>query len=198
MPTALDQPASPPSGGQDAGGRQEACAVHASAALERALTQVARAVIRLSVPREGLGGDPRLDRAGYWLLVRVSEQEPVRLSELAEAADLDLSTVSRQMRDLVDAGLVDKVRDPHDGRASLLSLTPRGAEALAAVSAARRLVIADAVAGWTEEEKEDLASRLMRLGAGLPSCRPGREAAEVASESERVVPVLQADDGRRR
>ncbi|MBV8463527.1 MAG: winged helix-turn-helix transcriptional regulator [Acidimicrobiales bacterium] len=162
----------------------------ASASLERALTQLARAILRMSVPSEGLGGDPRLDRAGYWLLVRVSEHEPVRLSELAEVVGLDLSTVSRQVRDLVEAGLVDKVRDPLDGRASLLSLTAHGAEVLETVSAARRQVIADAVAGWTDEEKEELAERLVRLGEGLPNCRPSREAAEERSAEERAATTV--------
>ncbi|HXW39298.1 MAG TPA: MarR family transcriptional regulator, partial [Acidimicrobiales bacterium] len=124
---------------------------------------------------EGFEEDPRLDRAGYWLLVRVSEQEPVRVSELAEAADLDLSTVSRQVRDLVEARLVDKVRDPEDGRAALLSLTTHGARVLGAVTEARRLVLADAVADWGEQEQEALAQWLVRLRGGLTSGRPVRD-----------------------
>ncbi len=157
--------------------------------LERALTQVARAIFRLSLPHDALGVDPGVDRAGYWLLVRVSEQEPVRLSELAEAADLDLSTVSRQVRDLVEAGLVDKVRDPQDGRASLLSLTARGSEVLEVVSEARRQVIEQAVEGWTEQEKSGLAELLVRLGVGLPSCRPGRDGTEGRRSSEVDTPA---------
>lgn len=152
--------------------------VRVSASLERSLTEVARAVIRLSVPKESLGGDQHLDRAGYWLLLRVSEQEPMRLSELAEVANLDLSTVSRQVRDLAGAGLLDKVRDPQDGRATLLSLTTRGASVLEAVSEARRDVLAEAVSDWTEDEQDELARRLVRLCVGLPSCRAARDGAD--------------------
>jgi DNA-binding MarR family transcriptional regulator len=146
-----------------------------SAALERSLTQVARAMLRLGVPQSALGEGDSIDRAGYWLLVRVSEQAPVRLSDLADSVELDLSTVSRQTRDLVASGLMLKVPDPHDGRASLLSLSDRGSAVLAAVSEARRQVLAEAIAGWSEEERNALASGLLRLGAGLHQTRDGRE-----------------------
>jgi DNA-binding MarR family transcriptional regulator len=193
MSTTINQPSiNQPSSGP--GGPCTAESGSASASLERALTEVARAIIRLSMPTDGLGTEPRLDRAGYWLLVRVSEQAPVRISELADAADLDLSTVSRQVRDLVDAGLVDKVRDPLDGRASLLSLTPHGAQVLESVSEARRVVIAEAVSGWTEVEQEELAERLRRFGAGLPSGRQSREAGD-RSESSTDMPAVGSATG---
>ena len=72
-----------------------------SAELERSLTQVARLILRLEVPQTALAKGESIDRAGYWLLVRLSSQSPIRLSELADTVSLDLSTVSRQMRDLV-------------------------------------------------------------------------------------------------
>lgn len=105
-----------------------------------------------------------------------SELAPVRVSELAESVDLDLSTVSRQVRDLVAGGLVDKAPDPDDGRASLLSLTAYGAAVLEAVSEGRREVLAEAIADWTDEERDELARSLLRLNAGLSSPRANREA----------------------
>ncbi len=142
-----------------------------SAGLERSLTQVARAILRLDVPRSALPDGVAINRSGYWLLVRVSETAPARLSDVAEDVDLDLSTVSRQVRALVDAGLITKVPDPADGRAALLSLTEQGAAALEAVSESRRRVLAEAIAGWTDEERNALASGLLRLGAGLHQLR---------------------------
>ena len=146
-----------------------------SAALERSLTQVARAMLRLGVPQTALTDGHVIDRAGYWLLVRVSDHAPVRLSDLADSVELDLSTVSRQTRDLVAAGLLVKVRDPLDGRASLLSLSDRGRAVLDSVSEARRQVLDEAIAEWTDEERNALASGLLRLGAGLHQTRDGRE-----------------------
>ena len=142
-----------------------------SAELERSLTQVARAILRLEVPPSELTGGRSVDRAGYWLLVRLSGQAPVRLSELADTVELDLSTVSRQMRDLVAIGLVVKVPDPDDGRASLLSLSERGLAVLRTVSEARRQALAAAVDDWTEEERTALTRGLARLESGLHRTR---------------------------
>jgi DNA-binding MarR family transcriptional regulator len=141
--------------------------------LERALTQVARAILHLGVPQHALAEGKALDKSGYWLLVRVSEHGPIRLSDLAEAVELDLSTVSRQMRDLVHGGLITKVPDPHDGRASFLSLSARGAAVLESVSEARREALADALNDWSEEERAILATGLFRLASGLQAMQKG-------------------------
>ena len=145
--------------------------VRVSAELERSLTQVARAILRLDVPLSELTEGKSVDRAGYWLLVRLSSQAPVRLSELADTVELDLSTVSRQMRDLVAIGLVIKVPDPDDGRASLLSLSERGWAVLEMVSEARRQALAEVVKDWSEEERTALTRGLVRLEAGLHRTR---------------------------
>ncbi|HVC68468.1 MAG TPA: MarR family transcriptional regulator [Acidimicrobiales bacterium] len=146
-----------------------------SAGLERSLTQVGRAILRLEVPSDALPDGVAINRTGHWLLVMVSESAPVRLSEIADSVELDLSTVSRQVRDLVTAGLLAKVPDPADGRAALLSLTERGAAVLEAVSEARRRVLAEAIADWTDEERTALADGLFRLGAGLQHARDDDE-----------------------
>ena len=146
-----------------------------SADLERSLTEAARAMLRLGVPQSALPEGVSIDRAGYWLLVRASERAPVRLSDLAECVELDLSTVSRQMRDLVASGLMVKVPDPHDGRASLLSLSDRGRAVLEAVSEARRDLLAEAMDDWTDEERGALAGGLSRLSAGLQHTRDATE-----------------------
>ena len=149
------------------------CADPVPAGLERALTQVARAILRLEVPHHVLQDGEAVDKAGYWLLVRLSEDGPIRLSELADSVELDLSTVSRQVRGLAESGLIVKVPDPVDGRAALLSLSVRGAAVLEAVSDARRQVLAEAVSGWTVEERTTLASGLLRLADGLHPIQKG-------------------------
>ena len=68
----------------------------------------------------------RSSRTGYWLLVRVSEQGPAPAVGPGRAVELDLSTISRQIRALVAAGLIARTPDPADGRASFLSLTDGG------------------------------------------------------------------------
>jgi len=142
-----------------------------SAGFERSLTQVARTILRLEVPADALPAGVSIGRPGYWLLVLVSEQAPLRLSDLAGSVALDLSTISRQIRDLVASGLITRTPDPADGRAALLSLTEQGVAVLEAVSEFRRRVLAEAIAEWSDEERNSLASGLLRLGAGLHPSR---------------------------
>jgi DNA-binding MarR family transcriptional regulator len=144
-----------------------------SIGLERSLTQVAQVIFRLEIPHDALPDGAPISRTGYWLLVRVSEQGSTRLSDLAERIELDTSTISRQIRDLVAAGLIARTPDPADGRAAFLSLTEQGATVVEAVSESRRRVLAQAIAGWTDEERNALASGLLRLGSGLQCVRDG-------------------------
>jgi len=107
----------------------------------------------------------------------VSEFAPARLSDVAESVGLDLSTVSRQVRDLVVAGLITKMPDPADGRAALLSLTDRGAAVIDAVSGSRRRALSEAIGDWSDDERNALASGLLRLGTGLQERIDASEAA---------------------
>lgn len=136
--------------------------------LERSLTQVARAILRMGIPPEALAEGEHVDRSGYWAMVRLDEAEgAVRLSDLASTLELDLSTVSRQVRNLVEAGLVDRDADPDDGRAALLTLSTRGRDVLEAVRAARRQVLGQTLGGWTAADRDALVDALGRLADDL-------------------------------
>lgn len=136
--------------------------------VERALTEVGRAILRMGVPPEALGEGEHVDRSGYWTLVRLDEAAaPMRLSDLAMALELDLSTVSRQVRQLVDTGLLDRHADPDDGRASLITLSPRGRAVLEAVRTARRDVLRRTLCEWAPGERTALAAALNRLAADM-------------------------------
>ena len=67
---------------------------------------------------------PGVDTASYPILFNLHDG-PRRVSDLAGCVHSDVSTVSRQVTGLVTHGLVEKVPDPQDGRAQVLSLTPR-------------------------------------------------------------------------
>jgi DNA-binding MarR family transcriptional regulator len=136
--------------------------------LEHALTRVARAILRLGVPPHALRAGEQIDRSGYWVLMRLDEsQSPVRLSDLAGLLELDLSTVSRQTRHLVDAGLVVRESDPGDGRACLLSLSERGRSVLDAVRDARRHALGAALGGWPDDDRVAIATALSKLADDL-------------------------------
>ena len=146
-----------------------------SAGLERSFTQVARTFLRLDIPKDALPDGTSIGRTGYWVLVRLSDTGPIRLSDLAGSVELDLSTISRQIRDLVADGLIARTPDPADGRAALLSLTEEGVAVLEAVSESRRRALALAIADWTDEERNALASGLLRLASGLQRARDPRD-----------------------
>src|ERR671919_1328631 len=59
-------------------------------------------------------------------LASVDRRGPLSPSELAEIERIKRPTVTRIVRHLEEAGLVERVRDPADGRASILSVTAEG------------------------------------------------------------------------
>jgi DNA-binding MarR family transcriptional regulator len=104
-----------------------------------------------------------LDRAAYAALCRVHEAGPLRLSELAARMGVDASTASRQVQQLERAGLVGRVGDPADRRASLLELTAEGDRVLARMRQARRDRLAQVLEGWSRADRRTLAAMLSRL-----------------------------------
>lgn len=91
----------------------------------------------------------------------------VRITELAERAQLTKATVVHTVDELERLGYARRIADPSDGRAKLVVPTERG---LAAERAGRD-AIADAHAAWTQllgaEEMERLENSLRRLRAAL-------------------------------
>lgn len=104
-----------------------------------------------------------LDRASYTLLKRMKESGPLRLSDLADLLGVDLSTASRQVHHLRQAGLVERAPVEEDRRASLLTVTDVGAEMVTRILQARRAVIEQMLAGWSPEERSELARVLGHL-----------------------------------
>ena len=108
--------------------------------------------------------------AAYGLLFQLVNDGPQRSSALAETACVDPSTVSRQVAQLVKAGLVERQSDPEDGRASLLVATERGRARL------RRQ------AGAPAADVRRVARGLVRRRRRRPD-RPARPASTTASSS---------------
>jgi len=60
------------------------------------------------------------------VLFTVVRVGPIRLSELAAEEGVNPTMLSRVVSDFCDAGLVERVVDPDDGRAALVEVTARG------------------------------------------------------------------------
>jgi DNA-binding MarR family transcriptional regulator len=78
-----------------------------------------------------------VDTSSAAVLARLGELGPLRLSTLAAALCLDISTVSRQVPVLERQGWVTRKRDPEDQRAQLLQLTDAGRAVLEGVRRSR-------------------------------------------------------------
>jgi DNA-binding MarR family transcriptional regulator len=97
------------------------------------------------------------------LLQVVGDHGRIRPSEIAELQQVHPSLVTRQVRDLEDAGYAAVTANPADGRSCLVELTPAGADEL------RRLVqggldrFALFVADWEPGEVRMLTALLEKL-----------------------------------
>ena len=109
----------------------------------------------------------QIERAGAVMLARVEEMQPARLSDLAEAAGLEVSTASRQVARLVEQGYVQRTADPADARAALHELTAEGLEARSKLRATGTAFFASALEDFTEAERRALADLLTRFVDGV-------------------------------
>ena len=113
---------------------------------------------------------------GWAMLVPLERDGEQRCSALAHQLGVDVSVASRQISVLERLGYVERRPDPQDGRASLLGLTPAGADALTAARALRADWSPAALAGWDEADARLLSDLLDRLVSDLPTAGTGASA----------------------
>jgi DNA-binding MarR family transcriptional regulator len=97
----------------------------------------------------------------------LQEQGSVRAGVVAEHLGMDVSVVSRAVASLVDSGHVERLPDPTDGRASLLTLTPAGQDLVASHRSRRDALIEGAAADWSAQDRALFAALLDRYADGL-------------------------------
>ena len=68
-------------------------------------------------------------RAGHGCVFRFIHEGGSRLTDLAESSGLSKQAVGEVVDDLEKLGYVERARDPEDGRAKVIRLTGRGADA---------------------------------------------------------------------
>jgi DNA-binding MarR family transcriptional regulator len=112
------------------------------------------------------------DRAAHVLLFPLSRLGPLRQSALAELVHADPSTVSRHVTLLVERGLVVRVADESDGRASRLVLTDSGRAELEKLREERTAYLSTVVADWTDEEVDTFTALFERLLDGVAATLP--------------------------
>jgi len=145
-------------------GAPETTAGDAAAALERAVPMLVRWFTRGDVKRSMLAsGSPTLSWTDAWLLGRITDTGPVRLSELADWQEVDRSTMTTQIHRLETLGLVQRDTDPRDGRAVLVSATRTGAARHRRTKETARAVYEKLLANWSEDDVQAAAHVAGRL-----------------------------------
>jgi DNA-binding MarR family transcriptional regulator len=89
-----------------------------AARLRLAITRMARRL------RQEAGTD--LGPSQLAALATIERRGPLAPSEIAEYERIKRPTVTRIVARLAAAGLVERIRDPSDGRAAIISITPDG------------------------------------------------------------------------
>ncbi|MGW0805597.1 MarR family winged helix-turn-helix transcriptional regulator [Nonomuraea sp. NPDC002799] len=103
----------------------------------------------------------RLDRPDVQILVHLLDAaEPRRIGLIAEGLQVESPHVTRHVAALEQRALVERVRDPDDGRAWRIALTEEGAEVAAKCRRVTTEWFEGALAGWSEADRAEL-SRLM-------------------------------------
>ena len=108
-----------------------------------------------------------LERASAVMLWRVGDHQPARLSTLAEAAGVEMSTASRQVAGLVERGYVERRPDPDDGRATVHRLTEAGRDLRERIVVARHEWIETLLEGFSAAERDTFADLLERFVAAM-------------------------------
>jgi DNA-binding MarR family transcriptional regulator len=93
-------------------------------------------------------GDLGAEFSALMLLFPLLHLGPMRVTDLAELKQADPSTISRQVAQLVKAGLARREADPVDGRASRLAVTDAGRTACGRMHDARLAMLGEALKNW--------------------------------------------------
>lgn len=145
---------------------QEARRRAASEQVERELTALFRRIRSFSF---AVAEDvhPGLEPASYGMMGVIHDAGSMRGSDIVERLGLDKSTISRQVAQLVELGLAERVPDPDDGRARRVQLTERGVSELMTLRRERHRRLQVHFADWSDDDLEQVAGWLSRLAAAL-------------------------------
>lgn len=93
---------------------------------------------------------------------------PLSVGEIAEAVGVDQPRASRLVQQAVELGLVRREADPDDARRTRIALTEAGSRILRGFRGDRRETISGALAGFSDEERVELARLLTKLAEAWP------------------------------
>jgi DNA-binding MarR family transcriptional regulator len=110
---------------------------------------------------------PQLEPAEYSLLVDIAAVQPVRATDLAAERQVDKGLVSRQLRALQRLGLIERTDDPHDSRATLVTMSEAGELAVAEMAHQRQRFASRLFANLSAAQRRSVAASLELLNRTL-------------------------------
>ncbi|HAQ59805.1 MAG TPA: MarR family transcriptional regulator [Microbacterium sp.] len=104
---------------------------------------------------------PGMLPGSYKVFATIVKHEPITPSAIAELLVADKGQVSRTVRELEDAGLVERTADPDDGRSTRITATADGVERLIGARAADPHALHHRLSEWDVSDIRTL-TRLLR------------------------------------
>ncbi|WP_194899981.1 MarR family winged helix-turn-helix transcriptional regulator [Catenulispora pinisilvae] len=130
---------------------------------------------------------PRLRGAEIELLRLVRERPGLRVSEAAKELGLAGNSVSTLVKGLVELGMLERVADPSDGRATLLHVTPEADRRLLEWQERRSVLVQKHIDRLSEQDRAALTAALPAMRALAASLHEEAESGigvEDAAEAE--------------
>jgi DNA-binding MarR family transcriptional regulator len=144
-----------------------------------AITRAATSSAQTERLREASG--VALSRSSLGTLWLLASDGPQLISELAEGVGVDVSTMSRLLRQLERDGLVERARQDGDQRCVLIRLTEAGVEAHQRVSDARTAILARVLEDWSQADRTAFVRLMNRFAEGFVALSSDRERRPVAA-----------------
>ncbi len=136
--------------------------------LDEAVTRVSRAARSPRLHQlMGRRAKVNLGEHLHLTLAMLGSGQPLRVSDLANLLDVERSTVSRRVSELVEFGLVTRSVDPDDRRAAVLRLTKSGERALSRIQAAWHQTLLGLTAEWPVRRRTETTAGINRLADSL-------------------------------
>ena len=113
------------------------------------------------------GQGENLDPGTFWLLKTIAANGSMRVTDIAQHANLDVSTVSRHVAQMHKTGLIERTPDPDDRRAQRVGMTDTGQQKLTADLQARTTLLERSLETWSQEDLEQLDRAMTRFIADI-------------------------------
>lgn len=127
----------------------------------------ARARIQAALPQSAFAEAADYDLLYQLAVLLASDDSPMTMSELAQAAEVPLSTATRLVDMLVEHGYAERLSDPNDRRVVRVRLTSAGSELYRTIDQLIQRRIALILRRFSDEECETLLQLLHKAVDGL-------------------------------